>query len=317
MPQLNLAQARVINPVLTNVAQGFKQSGFVGNALFPTIPVAQRAGNIITFGREDFMLYNTARAPGENTRRVQFGYSGSAFALVDYSLEGSLPIELQQEMMSGANGWSVDGASMAINKVDRIMALRLEKAQADIARNAATYAAPNKVTLSGTSQWSDFGATSDPIANIETAKEAIRAAVGIRPNTVVMGARVMASCRQHPKIVDRMKYTGRDVATAEILASLFGVQRVLVGDAIWSNDAGTAFTDVWGRDVVVAYTELDSVAGMGTPTYSYTYNLGGYPIVEEPYYDRNAKSWFFPVTRAEAPVMVAPNAGYLITNAVA
>lgn len=317
MPQLTPAQARVVDPVLTTVAQGYQQNELIGSALFPTVSVGQRAGNIITFGREDFMLYNTQRAPGENTRRVQFGYAGSPYALVDYSLEGALPIEIQQEAESSMNGFSIDMASMTIKKVQDIMALRLEKAQADLARNASNYGGSNKVTLSGTSQWSDYSGTSNPINNIETAKEAIRAATGKRPNTVVMGAAVMSKLRAHPIVVDRMKYTGRDVATAEILASLFGVQRVLVGDAIYSNDAGTAFTDVWGKDVIVAYTELSSLASMGTPSYGYTYNLAGYPIAEQPYFDRNAKSQFFPVTRAEAPVIAAATAGYLITNAVA
>jgi hypothetical protein len=89
-----------------------------------------------------------------------------------------------------------------------------------------------------------------------------------------------------------------------------------VGDAIYATDAGV-FTDVWGKDVVLGFTERASVADMGTPTFGYTYNLSGYPIVEQPYFDRNAKSWFVPVTRAEAPVIAAATAGYLITNAVA
>lgn len=313
MPMMTPSGARIVDPVLSTIAQGYKNSEMIAGALFPQVPVNLRGGNIITFAKEDFMLYGSQRAPGENTKRVQFGYSGSTYALIDYSLEGQVPIEIVQE---GANGPGIDHARMAIAKVSNIMALRLEKAAADIARTAASYAAANKVTLSGTSQWSDLTA-SDPIANIETAKEAVRAATGKRPNTVVMGAAVMSKLRQHSKVIDRMKYTGRDVPTAEILAALFGVQRVLVGDAIYSNDAGTAFTDVWGKDVVVAYTELGSVADMGAPSYGYTYNLGGYPLAEEPYYDRNSKSWLYPVTRAEAPVLASAAAGYLITNAVA
>jgi hypothetical protein len=134
------------------------------------------------------------------------------------------------------------------------------------------------VTLAGTSQWSDLTTgVSDPIANVETAKEAVRQAVGKRANTVVMGAQVFAKLKQHPKVIDRMKYTGRDIATPELLASLFDVQRVMIGDAIYSNDAGTVFTDVWGKDVVVAYTELASVADAGAPSYGYTYTLDGYP----------------------------------------
>jgi Phage major capsid protein E len=314
MPQISPSQARVVDPVLTTIAQGYQNSEMIAPFLFPTVPVPLRGGNIITFGKEAFMLYGSQRAPGENTKRVSFGYAGAPYALADYSLEGLVPMEISQE---AANGPGIDLGQGAIVSVSAIMALRLEKQSADIARTAGSYAAANKVTKSGTAQWSDFSGTSDPINDIEIAKEAIRAATGKRPNTITMGAAVMAKLRQHPKIIDRIKYTGRDVATVELLAALFGVARVVVGDAIYSNDAGTAFTDVWGKDVVVAYTEIGSMASNGLPSYGYTYQLNGYPVVEEPYYDRSAKSWIYPVTRAEAPVLASASAGYLIINAVA
>lgn len=318
MSQLTLSQARVIDPVLTAVAQGYQASTYVGMYLFPRVPVGLRAGNIITFGKEDFMLYATARAPGEATRRVQFGYSGSPFALVDYSLEGALPIENLQEGLNDAKGWTIDGAALAIRKTMAIMALRLEYAQAQLALTAGNYPSNNKVTLSGTSQWSDFtNGVSDPVKDVEAGKEAVRQAIGKRPNTIIMGAQVFAKCKQHPKIIDRLKYTTREIATPEVLASLFDVDRVLVGDAVYSNDAGTAFTDVWGKSVVMGYTETASVQDMGAPSFGYTYNLGGYPIAETPYLDRNSKTWYFPVTRSEAPVIAGSSAGYLISAAVA
>lgn len=311
MPQITPAQARVVDPILSTIAQGYQNSEMVANFLFPTVPVNLRGGNVITFGKEGFMLYATARAPGENTKRVKFGYAGAPYALQDFSLEGLVPVEIEQEAM---NGPGIDLGSRAVSEVSAIMALRLEKASADIARAAGSYGSNNKVTLSGTSQWSD--SASDPIKDVEAAKEAIRAATGKRPNTLVMGAAVMAMLRQHGKILDRIKYTGRDVPTPDLLASLFGVQRVVVGDAIYSTDAG-AFVDVWGKDVVLAYTELGSLQSAGLPSYGYTYQLNGYPQVEEAYFDRNAKSWIYPVTRVEAPVLAAAGAGFLITNAVA
>lgn len=314
MPQITPSQARVVDPVLSSIAQGYQNNEMVGGLLFPTAPVGLRGGNVITFGKEGFMLYATQRAPGENTKRVSFGYAGAPFSLADYSLEGLVPVEIEQE---ASNGPGIDMGAGAVNEVSDIMALRLEKQQADIARNAAFYGANNKLTLSGTAQWSDFGATSNPVAVIEAGKDAVRAATGKRPNTAVIGAAVMSKLKQHPLIIDRLKYTGRDVATPELLASLFGLERVVVGDSIYSNDAGTAFSDVWGKDVVLAYTKLGTVASRGTPSYGYTYQLNGYPLVEEPYFDRSAKSWIYPVTRSEAPVMAAAGAGFLISNAVA
>jgi len=312
MPQQTPSQARVIDPILTTVAQGYRNADMVGAALFPAVPVEQRGGKIVSFSREDFRLYATGRAPGANTKRVQYGYASVPYSLEQHALEGQVPFELMQDAAAVPG---IDQGSIAVMKTQNIIALRSEKAQADLATNAALYASGNKVTLSGTDQWSDPSA-SDPNGDIETAKEAVRAKVGRRANTVVLGAAVFAALKTHSKIIDRIKYTGRDVVTTDLLAALWDVRQVRVGDAVYE-DASGALADVWGKFVVVAYTELGSMADMGLPSYGYTYRLSGYPIVEQPYQDRNAKSWIYPVTDELSPVMAAADAGYLISAAVA
>ena len=316
MPQLTPSQARVVNPVLSSIAQGIQQNDLVGNYLFPAVDVPLRGGQILTFGREAFMQYsNLNRAPGTSTPRVQFGYSGSTYALVDYSIEGKVPVEIEQEAMSSS--FSLDHAAVALNGASRILQLRLEIAQATLATTLSNHASSNRTTLSGTAQWSDFGTTSNPLTDIETGKEAIRAGTGRRPNVGVMGPAVWAKLKYHPIVKDYTKYTGREVATLDILSALTGIPNWYIGDAVSSNDAGTTLSDVWGKDVVLAYSELGSVANYGAPTFGYTYNLAGYPLAEEPYQDRNHKSQFFPVTRAEAPVIAGQLAGYLIKSCVA
>lgn len=313
MTQMTNSQARVIDPILSEVAQGYRNADMVGLNLFPYVPVMQRGGKIIAFGKEDFALYNTQRAPGANTKRIQFGYAAGNYTLEQHALEAVAPWELQQEASVVAQ---VNLANMAVRKVQNIIALRLEKAQADIATTAASYAASNKTTLSGTSQWSDYSGTSNPSKDIETAKEAIRAQIGRRGNTVLLSAQAFKACKQHPAIIDRIKYTGRDVVTTDLLASLWDVDRVVVGDAVYTDATGT-LTDVWGKFVVVAYTNLGSVADFGEPTYGYTYRLDGAPFVEEGYADKNAKSDIYPVTDEVSPVLTAPLSGYLISAAVA
>ena len=311
MGQQTLAQARVIDPILSEIAQGYQNAEMVGMNLFPYVPVQQRGGKIISFSKEDFALYNTARAPGANTRRVQFGYTAGNYTLEQHALEAVAPWEHQQESSRVAG---IQLASMAVRKTQNIIALRLEKAQADLATTAASYVASNKITLSGTAQWSH--ADSKPSDAIETAKDAIRAQIGRRGNTVLMGAAVWKSLRQHPAIIDRIKYTGRDVVTTDLLAALWGVDRVIVGDSVFADESG-ALADVWGKFVVVAYTKLGSVADQGEPSYGYTYRLDGAPYVEQGYQDRNAKSDIYPVTDEVAPVLTAPLSGYLISAAVA
>jgi hypothetical protein len=314
MPQLSPTQARLIDPILSTVAQGYKNREMICDALFPVVPVAQRGGQVIQFGKEAFKLYSTRRAPGENTRRIQFGYAGISYSLQDDSLEASVPIENEQEAVAVPG---IDLGALSVNGVQDILLLGLEKRAADLARLATNYQAANKTTLSGTSQWSDYTGVSQPGRDVETGKEAVRAVTGKLPNTGVIGAQVFAKLKNHPTIIDRMKYTGRDVLTTDLLASMWDLDRVFVGGGIYSNDAETAMTDVWGKDVILAFTQLGTVQNRGLPSYGYTYQLQNYPQVEEPYFDRSAKSWVYPVTRSENPVIASAISGYLITNAIA
>lgn len=303
-------QARVIDPILTTAAQGYKNNEFVGSALFPIVPVDQRGGKIITFGKEDFMLYNTGRAPGANTKRVSYGYAGDPYALEQHSLEGQVPIEIMEDANQVPG---IDMGRMAVMKTQNVIALSTEKQQADLATNTANYAVSNKSALSGTDMWDN--AASKPAAAIGDAVSTVRSKIGKRANTVILGATVFDSLNSHPEIVERLKYTGRDSITAEMLATLWNVKRVLIGDAVYASDAGD-FSDVWGKNVVVAYTEVGSLQDMGLPSYGYTYQLRNHPTVEEPYYDKSAKSWIYPVTDERKPVIAGALAGYLFSNVV-
>jgi len=314
MSQQTTGQARVIDPILTAVARSVASQGMmVADVLFPTVPVGQRGGRVISFGNDDFRLINSARAPGAATKRVQFGYSSTNYALVDYSLEGSVPIELLQE---GQAVPGINQAEVAIRKVRNLMALEREKQAADLATNAALYAASNKLTLSSTDRWDQYAeAASDPIADIQAAREAIRAQIGMRPNVLTVGPKVLTSLRSHPKILDRLSTSAdRPPASLAQLAALLEIERVIEGGAIYHN--GTAMVDVWGTFAHLAYTTPASLAEMGSPSFGYTYQLEGYPIAEEQYYERNAKTWYFPVTDARQPQLVGAPAGFLFTTAV-
>jgi len=312
MTAMNLSQARVVSPVLPGVAQGLHNAELIGDALFPFVPVEQRAGKIISFGKEDFFLYSGGRAPGSNTKRVSFGYSGSEFTLMQFALEGIVPFEILQE---AAKGPGINQRKRAEAGVLRIVLLNLEKLQADLALNAGNYPTANKASLGGSSLWSD-PLSSDPLADVETGKEAIRRQTGRYPNTLMLSAQTAKALRVHADIIDLIKYTGRGVAWTNLFADLFGVERVVIGGAVYADSTG-ALVDIWGKAAVLAFTELGAVADMGLPSYGYTYRLDGCPLVETPYEDRPKKSWVCPVTDELSPVIASAGAGYLISPAVA
>lgn len=297
MTQMTNAQARVVDPILSEVARGFKHNEFIAGELFPRVDVGQRAGKIVTFGREDFKLYSSVRAPGQGTKRISFGYSGGPYSLQDDSLEGTLPVESLQEA-SAVPG--IDLGRMTLFKVDKTMALGYEKRAADVARLAASYAAANKTALTGIARWDTT--TSTPITDIIAAKEAVRAKIGKYPNVMLMGPKAKLYLCEHASIKDQFKYTSADSITDAMLAKKFEIPKVIVGSAVYLTDADVQ-TDVWGTDVIFAYVDVSGMNDMGSPSAFYGYNLRGYPMAEEPYYERNPKSWMYPYCRAEQPVM--------------
>ncbi|HHJ80339.1 MAG TPA: hypothetical protein ENJ65_01750 [Candidatus Tenderia electrophaga] len=304
------AQRRVIDPILSNVVQGYKHPEHIGMALFPRVPVNVAGGKIIEFDKKAFQLYSTLRAPGTVTKRVQFGYEGKPFALENHALEAPVPREHQRDAIVVPG---IDLATRAINGVMRVESLALENQQAGMARNAANYDANHQNTLAGTDQWSDY-ANSNPIKDVDDAKEAIRSSTGVYPNVMELSAKVFKVLKEHPSILDKIKYTQRGVVTAEILASVFDIAKVVIGKAIGFDDAGTTI-DVWGKDVVLAYVPANP-SGMEEPSYGYTYTMEGNPAVEQPYYEQQSKSWIYGTSYERAPVISGIASGFLIVNAV-
>lgn len=87
-------------------------------------------------------------------------------------------------------------------------------------------------------------ATSNPIAVIDQYKTAMARATGKMPNTIVMGANVHTALRTNDDIVDRVKYTGRGIATLAVLAEMFEVDRVRVARGVYNTAAEGADDDL-------------------------------------------------------------------------
>lgn len=312
MPQMSPAQARVQDPIITTVARGYRSpAAAVASVLFPIVSVSARAGRILSFGPDDFKIVSTVRAPGTNTRRVQFGHASATFSLVDHRLEAAVPVELQEEATAVPG---IDLAAQAVRRVQNVMALERESQAATLARNAANYAASNKETLSGTSQWSHT--SSDPFTDIMDAKEAIRGQIGTRPNVLTLGPKALTALRTHPKVLDRLSTASdRPPATLQQLQSLFELDQIVEGGAVYHD--GTSFQDVWGKDAVLAYTTPASMQDMGSPNYGYTYQLRDGLVVEEGYFDPNSNTWYYPTKDAYQPVLAGASAGFLFKDAVA
>ena len=306
---LNTRTAAVIDPILSNHARGYRNAKFVGDVLFPRVPVPNRSMTLLKFGKQSFRKLNTRRAPGSNVKRVQYGYESGNIALVQDSVEGVVPVEHQEEA-SKVPG--IDLGAHAINMVLDSVDPGLELDTAQLARDPANYDVNHKLALAGAARWTSD--SSDPGADIGNAKEAIRGYIGPRPNVLMLGPSAVKALKRHPKIIDRFKYTSSASLTLDMLAAYFELEKVVSAAVYLPETAGdtTRATDIRGDDAILAYVPQAGQNFM-VPSYGYTYELMGYPQVETPYYARETKSWIYPTTTERKPYLVG--AGFLFQNA--
>ena len=71
MSGMNTDQARVVDAILSGFARGYTNAEFIGHLLFPYVPVFVRGGRRLEFNRDAFRLFNTRRAPGARTGKVE------------------------------------------------------------------------------------------------------------------------------------------------------------------------------------------------------------------------------------------------------
>jgi hypothetical protein len=124
-------------------------------------------------------------------------------------------------------------------------------------------------------QWSDF-ANSDPLEDIEAAKELILQTTGFMPNTLVLGYQVFRKLKNHPDLVDRIKYTTSNVITEDMMAKMFGVDRVMVTKSVKATNkegATGAYDFVHGKAALLCYSAPS--AGLLQPSAGYTFAWTG------------------------------------------
>ena len=259
-----LANKRIVDPVLTQLARGYNNAALIGKNLFPSVRVEKEGGKIPEFSKEAFKIYNTERAIRAKSNRISpEGRSTIDYTLTEHDLEYPMDYrEIDEDVMPlkiHATHVVTDG-----------IALRHEKMCADLTQDLASYPAGNKITLSSSDQFDND--TSNPFDVFDTAKEAIRKKIAKRPNVCVIGAESFKALKNHPMIIDRIKYTQHAVITPQLLRQLLDFDELYVGDAVSADDAGD-FSDLWKDNVVISYvpkSQSDVERTYYEPAFAYT-----------------------------------------------
>jgi hypothetical protein len=302
------------NPTQTAIAIGYQNEEFIADEVLPRVSTGEvakytwrkyRLGESLTI--PDTQIGRTSKA-----NEVEYGYDEIEDKTEDYALKTPVP---QSDVRNARGSGAPDPLGMATTMNMELIRLDREKRVADLVFNPTIYVAGQKVTLSGTDQWSH--ADSDPI-------DAILSALDVpfrRPNTMVIGRQGFTALRTHPKIVSAIQANSGQsgIVTAQAIASLFELKKVVVGSS-WYNSSGNrasvSATRLWGKHC--ALIRQESVSLPYTMTFGITAQTGT-PVgmtFDDPDMGLYGGTW----TKAGESVkenICAPEYGYFFENIAA
>jgi hypothetical protein len=301
-----------VDPVLTQVAVAYRNGDMIADEVLPRVPVGAQNFKYNKWSAEDsFTVPNTTVGRTSKVNQVEYGFKDDDSSCRDYALEEPVPQNDIDNAPAGYNPLERAAASA----MDLILLDREIRAAA-LVFDAGSYAAANQETLSGSNQFSD--PASDPIGKILAALDKCI----MRPNVMVLGNAAWTALRQHPKVVKATNRNAGDsgVAAREAVRELLEIQKLVVGQG-WVNIAKPGqkakVERVWGKHIAFIYQDALADA-RGRATFGFTAQWRDREAAQIPDADIGARGGVkVRVTESVRELVIAPDLGYFLKNAVA
>ncbi len=260
----------VVAGPLQNVSIAYRNGAYVGDRVFCLIDNAPPDAKIARYLKGAWFRDEAdIRAPGTRAKRGGYPVDYIDVAAKEYAFAKEVTDEDRRyAKVQGAPPLrpDQDAIEFAADKIDlkkerRIASLVLTGTWSGVAGEDAA------------GLWA-AGGSNTFITDVETRIETIRQNTGLRPNVLLLSANNLPELKKESTVLDRIKYTERGIVTAALIAAMFELDEVLIGDAIYSTaketKAGTEFTgaNVWEKNATKGSAFLfyrPRAAGLKTP----------------------------------------------------
>jgi hypothetical protein len=275
-----------VNTPLTNISIAYIQSSsnFIADKVFPKVSVPKQSDLYWKYSKSDWRRTDAnRRAPSTESPGVGWKVTTDTYFAHVYAVHKDIDDQLRANADSNFS-LDRDASTFVTNQLllrrDIDWCNTYFKQGVWVTTLTGVVATPSAGQFV---QWDQAG--SDPILDLTNAAVAFREQTGYTPNTLTLGAYVLQVLRNHPDILDRIKYTQRGIVTEDLLATLFGVDKVLVAYA--SLASGPEIPDATAQDAAASYAFIadsksallsyaPSAPSLLTPSAGYTFNWNGY-----------------------------------------
>ncbi len=296
---------------LTNVTLGYEPPGFVSERIFPLISVPGTPLEVKKFGKEMFKQYMSRRAllAASNivkTTRPEYLY---------VRIEPRDQVRMFDKEHEPTNE-QPDKAQMS-KEAKTGVTLDVEIDNASRLFNLSNYPTGNKITLSGTDQFSDY-TNSEPIQVVDEGMQAVSKKIGKKPNCMLLPEDVFHIIKWHPQLCQK-SLTGQDTAaTVDYLKEKFSVERIEIASSLKLNETTNEFEWIFSKHILLLYVNPNPTPNVREMSFGYRLREKGYPFVDDDVAGLD-KTKITAVRYNEKfeDVVLAAEAGYFIKDAIA
>lgn len=273
-----------VSQALTNVSLAYtqKESSFIADKMFPTIPSDQQGGIMFEWDYEYFLRNEMqTRAPNAPSAGVGAKLNQKTF----FCLVAALHHDVSDQRRANEKSPIQADRAATLLLTQQALQYREKTIKAAAFGTGKWTGATDQTGVSGApganqvKQWDQ--ATSTPIKDVKTLATAIKLAIGVRPNVLSMGSPVWDALTTNPDIIDRIKYGQTPGSPAQVtkeaVAALMGLDEILVSDVVevTSKENATKTTAfVIGKEAVLFYRP--PMADIEVPAAGYTFIWSGY-----------------------------------------
>lgn len=273
------AQAH-IDRALTNISVAYMQdeTAFIADKVFPRIPVKKQSDVYFIYNKGD-MFRDEARERGRASESVGSDYGVEASAPY-YCKVYSFHSDVTEQDRANFDD-PLDADRDATDFVSHKTLLKRETQWAEKYFKTGVWTTEitgQDQSPSGDTQtlkWTN--PLSDPIKDITVAAVKMAEKTGYKPNKLVLSPYAYNALCNHEVILDRIKFTQKGLVSADLLASLFGVEEVLVAWGIVNNASQGAeenMSFIMGKHALLCYA--NPRPSLKRPSAGYIFTWTGY-----------------------------------------
>jgi len=265
-----------VDAPLTNMLVGYDNPLLIADDIFPVLSVAKQSNIVPQLVQSDFFRNNASlRAPGTPSRGSGFKTDNTLKYFCD---RYSFRYEIDDETRANADA-PYDLDTIGAELVADMIGLNKEVAFATDFMTTGTWGNDDAGGTDFT-QWNNY-ATSTPLVDITTYINEVEGRIGRQANGMVLGSQIWEKLQWHPDALDAIKYTQIGVVGQDLFRGLAGLDRFLIGRAIYTTspegtaEASVTYTRVWGKKALVFYAPPSP--SLMTPSAGYTFTWGRVP----------------------------------------